>query len=132
MRSSIEAVLRYFRESSMEHERSSETKRYVKEKEKRDGSVHLLSAMLHGTGKYPDELVREGFGHGVKATRKGASLRHLFMEEGTEEAPEDSSQHEDSKEDSEKHEDSEEEYRGIYEDDHDTQNTENDTEEDVL
>lgn len=79
MKKYVEMMQAKFREVKYDgRSESSEIERYSdRYREDRDGSATLLGKMLEWANEYPEELVREGFGHGVNCRARGSQGKTL-------------------------------------------------------
>ncbi|KAI5186369.1 hypothetical protein NEHOM01_1423 [Nematocida homosporus] len=82
MRKVLEALADQYRYLGISKEKERAIERYSdKYRQNQDGTVNLIPALIENSEEYPQELVKLGFGHGVKCQSKGASIKALFMQE---------------------------------------------------
>jgi len=122
MRHIIERLEEKYESIKMNRKKSKEIERYSDKYRTAEELPWTLVPMINRTKEYPEELVRLGFGYGVKCKTKGAEIKSMDMEEIGSEV-------EESEETSEEKESSEEnDYIETYYDD-DEKESEDDIED---
>ncbi|KAI5190748.1 hypothetical protein NECID01_1115 [Nematocida sp. AWRm77] len=82
MRRAIEELEGKYKQIELNKRKEEEIKRYTdKYTDVLDGTTYLINTMINRAEEYPEELVRLGFGHGVKCKAKREKARSMQIEE---------------------------------------------------